>query len=66
MNNLLITIIYTYSEFDYAVLDQEAGTNNRQYIKYIAYSSRHACTDQLAVKWTLANDHVDLNETFFV
>ena len=50
MNNLLITIIYTYIEFDYADLGQEAGTNNRQYIKYIANSSRHPYTYHLAVK----------------
>ena len=50
MNNLLITIIYIYIEFDYADLDKEAGTNKRQYIKYIVYLSRHARAYHLALK----------------
>ena len=50
MNNLLITIIYIYIEFDYADLDKEAGTYNRQYIKYIVYLSRHACAYHLSLK----------------
>ena len=66
MNNLLITIIYTYIEFDYADLDQEAGTNNRQYVNYIAHSCKHACTDHLAVKLTLPKDHGDLNKARFL